>query len=266
MPSFLVYFTIGGDPGYVCLLKRCIESIRESIQADQSSNIDFLILCDETYIQYVQDMNTLIHVTPKNANGVEASMRKTQIFHWPDIQKYEKVLYIDSDVLVVDSLHKLFEFTISQNTLYVVPERNFKNPHKNIFFSLRDYSAEETKFLCDKNIFGFNCGQFMFAPSNAMQMHFENLESMIKSFKGEHFYEQSFMNRYFNLNCNLNYDHMETYVQLSPKNYALEKHKIIYHFMNASCHYTMKLSLMNRYYEQVRQCKGPKEDHIEVLI
>jgi lipopolysaccharide biosynthesis glycosyltransferase len=252
MTTRLVYFTVGGDPGYVCLLKRCLESIKAASEDTCLSMIDFLVLCDEEYVPNVKDLGTLIHVTQKNADGIQASMRKTQIFQWPHIRKYEKVLYLDSDILVLEDIKYMFEYAFDPNCIYVVPERTFPlNPHNHIFFSLQDYSTEEMLELQQKGIMGFNCGQFMFNPSDEMQSHFENVCSLIANFKGEYFFEQSFMNRYFNTRCNLDYDHMEKHVQLSPKQYKYEQGKTIYHFLDAGCHYTNKLTQMNEYYSHV---------------
>ena len=53
-------------------------------------------------------------------------------------------------------------------------------------------------FFAKNNIYPFNCGLFAFINTADMKKHFSNILDVIKTHTGIYYYEQSFMNVYFN--------------------------------------------------------------------
>lgn len=238
----LIYFTIGHDPNYVKLLEFCIGSIHDNSNMD---NLDILIICDENFVKYVKHLNTKIFVTDSNNSAVQSSMRKLEIFDYPNIKNYENALYLDSDLIVCDDLNLLFH-NVKNDVLSVYKEKDWTN-HNNIHWSLENYSPEELSFFEKKEIGVFNCGQFLFKIDESMKENFTAVRNLISNYKGSYFYEQSFMNYYFNLRQKIEYDALCDKVILFPTNYIK---KPILHFCGCGDSIEFKLDKMIKMYEE----------------
>lgn len=244
MKRNLVYFTLGGEPDYSQLLKKCLDTIEETCTAP---SFDIVVMCDKRYREHIDNRVEHIIYTDNNRTGVDASMRKVEIMRWENIRQYEKVLYLDSDIVVLGDLNTLFEQPLEDNVLYVVPEGS-PTVHMKLLYGLQDYTKDEQEHLRKNGVFPFNCGQFMFKPTDTMHEHFECVIQLIKTWKKRFFYEQSFMNRHFNMKGKLDYDLLPRYVKLFPKNFNNERGFIIYHFTGCGTHFSRKLNLMESYH------------------
>lgn len=215
----LIYFTIGHNPEYVKLLELCLESIDRTCQFPEGTT-DVLVICDEDYIEHVQHLCTgskynfiiMLYVLQSDKEGtsspVSASLRKVRILQFPIISKYDKILYLDSDIIVCKDLQPIFDAVTEHDVLYACAECDIQRPHDMIFFSLLNYTKTQLDFLYGKGIMGFNCGQFAFRNSDQMRYHFTCIQKnidYIKTLGAPYFYEQSFMNHQFNLYGSVNY-------------------------------------------------------------
>jgi hypothetical protein len=125
-------------------------------------------------------------------------MNKLKIFQYPAIDQYEKVMFLDSDVLAHTSLIPYFEKIVRPGYLYCYSEST--NPEDNAmeYWSFNTYTAAEIARFVRENILPFNAGTFAFINCDAMKEHFNHILRMVSTHRGEFFYEQSFMNVYFN--------------------------------------------------------------------
>jgi hypothetical protein len=200
----LVYFVIGGDPKYRELLEFCINTIKCWPEND---SIDILVMCDEDYYPNISHLPVNFHITGPNATPAEVSIRKTEIFTVDGLDKYDKILYLDSDIIVRGPLSNLFNIVQDQTKLYVKEEGW---GHTEEFWSRADdpYDAATLARFRDRGIRCFNCGQFAFINSSEIRSHFTNVMKEIKDkYDPEvHFYEQVFMNNYFCKNEKILYD------------------------------------------------------------
>jgi lipopolysaccharide biosynthesis glycosyltransferase len=191
----LVYYTVGYNPTYIQLLVMSIQSLRVF-----EPYIDILLICDLSFIgecaRLLSCYNVKICPCEDSKSKYEASMHKLNIFDF--ISGYEKVIFIDADMLVNCSIKMLFSEMKNPEKLYVyteVPEYSF---HERIEWSLKNYTEEQLSFFKKHNIHIFNAGCFLFFANDSMKQHFANIRNMIANYTGESFYEQSFMNVYFN--------------------------------------------------------------------
>jgi hypothetical protein len=78
-----------------------------------------------------------------------------------------------------------------------------------------------------------------------MKKDFDSIIAFISSYKGKFFYEQSFMNYYFNRKGNVNYDILtrDNYIMFPDENVHYVDH--IIHFATANCQ--NKLSRIQNY-------------------
>jgi hypothetical protein len=194
----LVYYTLGYSNKYLDITKLSIQSLLYN-----NKDFDIIILIDEQFYNealFLQQLDPKIKLicTPNSSSAQEASMRKIEIFNY-NIQSYDVVLYIDSDILIDCSLEDICNKITITDKLCVGSEKCLLDGHKMIYWSLNNYTQSHFEYFRQNNIYAFNAGLFGFKPTNQMKNHFTAIKSIIKSHTGEYFYEQSFMNYYFNL-------------------------------------------------------------------
>ena len=211
----LIYFTVGFNPEYIELTYWCIYSLL--YQGLSLENIDILIMCDQDYLKHVQEKLpswVKIMIVEKNDTAVQSSMRKIEIFNYPEIDNYDKILYLDSDIVSVKNIKVFFEKELDPNVLYVKSENV---DHTSSFHSLKSYkyTNEQLMFFKEHDIKPFSCGHFLFKNSIQMNHHFNNIINLVKKYIGNYFYEQSFMNYYFNLNNLTDPSFLEKYIGLN---------------------------------------------------
>lgn len=199
MKKYLVYYTHGYEDLYLDIMKLSIKTLRDNTDM---SNIDILVMSDNKYVERIKSEIENVYILPMNDSKRpdEASMHKLNIFDFSKIYEYEAVMFIDSDILVYMDVGKLLEKVVRSDVFYVCTEKIEGDEHKSIIHSLLKYTDEEYKFLTDNNIIGLNAGCFLLKPSKENKAHFDNIHEMIRNHTDDYFYEQSFMNHYFNLN------------------------------------------------------------------
>ena len=233
----LVYYTLGFEIKYLDLLHLSIKSLRK-----YNTNIDILIICDESIVDQCTETlkefkNVKVVPCTDSVSAMDSSMKKLNIFQY-NISKYKRVLFIDSDILVDIDLNGIFSNIVEQK-LYAGIESFQYDFHTKPWHSLLKYTEEDLEFFKTNRIFVFNCGLFGFLNSDEMKTHFSNILDMIETYEGEYYYEQSFMNVYFNKlnlvntkvithkNYMMNID--VTKLSLRPWECSVYRHKI-FHF------------------------------------
>lgn len=246
----LIYFVIGGNPDYVNLLRYCIHTIRCFPENDV---YDILVMCDESYVSHLRGLPIkYIYVTPFNENHVQASMRKVEIFDFSKIHEYDRVLYLDCDIVICGPLHTVFEKITDEEKVYVVPERKDIESHTLIYYHRVDkpYTQDELYAFARENVYVFNAGQFGFRVSETTRKIFTDISEEKKKYYNPHihFYEQCFMNDYMNRRRLCRYD-IESFVQLDANVHSASNQRIVIHFCNATIPYSEKLINMKNFHE-----------------
>jgi hypothetical protein len=244
MDKLLLYTTVGKSEKYIELLA----CFCESLCFTNTGVKNLLVICDMSFYTKVRTilerfafLNWHIMDMPDTFSGIEASMQKTKIFDWPHIMEYNTCLFVDVDCLFLQDLEFLFAKPIVDNKLYVYAERD--TPQQNIitWFCLPQetnskvvyYTQTQIQRIIDTNKLPFNAGLFLFRISPLMKSHFKALNNFIKNWKGEYFYEQSFMNTYFHLTDLSDYSHFDksNIVMTHEKtNQIIQEHHKLVHF------------------------------------
>lgn len=255
----LIYFTIGGQPYYAKLLEFAVHTLRTTNDLSQT---DIMVMCDASYAPHVQGIHGIdkFLIVPPNNSHIQASMRKVDIFKLPSIAAYEKVLYLDCDIIVTGSLQPLFDAVVDPGKLYVYPENDEFNSHQSLFWGLQDYSQDQLTEFEARGQHVFNCGQFAFKVSPEMQQHFQAVRDMIDAHTGPHFYEQSFMNKYFNSRFLTDEGPLLPYAALPSR--PVPGTQLMFHICNAHMTAERKLLLMNRIW--TRMVSKSKPEHQSV--
>lgn len=286
----LVYWTVGGpDPAWAQLLELSLRSMLGQLGAESSlQGVDVLVMCDQEWLssgwlapcfETAKAHGKVLHVheTAPNADGVQASMRKVEVFDWPGIVDYEKVLYLDCDVAVLGDVSRDIFGRMDPDAehLFVCTEAPDRT-HRMAWFSLPGgYTEDDLLGLERDGVRPFNCGQFAFSlrpcfrsnvPDNPkgsatqrdMQEHFAAVRAMMaeRLHKKDYFYEQSFMNHHFNLHrATDNGRLLDSVTVLHNQARELEQRvrtAVLYHVCDASMSRASKAAVMRQIRAQAR--------------
>jgi len=259
--NILIYTTLGYNIKWFDIILVLIDSL---IKYSSPINFDFLIICDDNMNQYINDylnkdniknkysnLNINTHNIGFNSSKPDrASMNKLHIFDYKYIDNYDKILFIDADIIATLNINNILNLDLDDDILYVYKESSDINHHNNICWGLQNYSNNDIKIFKKNGIYPFNCGLFYFNNTIGMKNDFSNILDMISSYRGNFFYEQSFMNVYFNKKGNICYniftdDNYKMFPDLNIK----YTDKII-HFCCAVACADHKLKTMNDYINQ----------------
>lgn len=253
MKNYLLYVLVNFDLfHYIEMFKLFIYSVTKYSSV---SKIDLLIICDRHAKKKLENMEELQmfknhywHVVRQQDTSFKtALLRKFEICNFPHLLDYKKVMYLDIDVLVIDDLLKVFKMVpVRHNTLYATKEGDLEEKH----WYLNAYNEGNVAQLKKEGINSFNTGLFMFKPSDTMIHHFKDLYIFSLEYKGhQSFYDQSFMNYYFNMKRMGNTKYMNNIYVMFPKEDKKYKNKIILHFAGLG-RYQDKVSIMTKYIER----------------
>ena len=108
----------------------------------------------------------------------------------------------------------------------------------------------EREKLKNKNIWGFNAGQFLFRYSKEMVKHFNNVIGFMDFIGKIYFYDQKCVNQYFNNLLLVKYDILEKYVLLFAETQKPKPGNCIYHFFGCPYDGRKKLEMMSTFFKK----------------
>lgn len=196
----LIYYTIYFNKGYIELLNKSILSILNK----SKSNFDLLLITDEQTKADILKQPFVKAITPKFLitstpfDGIEASQNKTLIFDYENIKSYDKILFLDCDIICLNDIDNIFKEDLEQDVLYTARNSNLAWWHHKTFHHGFEFLGDDyVKEMTLAKQMPFNAGQFLFRASDRMKAHFNNIIWFMKVWSGEYFFEQAFMNYYF---------------------------------------------------------------------
>lgn len=245
----LIYFTIFNDPTFVVVLDIFLKSIKKY---SDISKFDILILTDDATKTLLSNIDGLVgfnvdyFLLPRVNDPVTASVQKLRIFEYNKLNDYKKILFLDADIVCFDNINKLFDLNISEDKLNVVEVEGGSPVSPN--HSLRYFTEEELDYILQNKIRPFNAGHFMFINNERMIEHFKNVYWLYNVWPGSYFYEQSFMNYYFNIFVkNTDFTTINQYFQVGLDT---KPNGFLTHFIGGSD----KVKAMNAYIENKNVC------------
>lgn len=225
---------------YIDLLKLLLGSIRINGKINKE-NTHILIFTTESFKKIIEkDMHSF--ELPINFHIIEintlmgSACCKLKIFDYPDIDKYEKILYLDTDVLVTGDLNILFNVDISNDKLYALEEGNIGHDFWGgpLLFDFEKFNKEQS---------AFSTGVFYMRNSISMKSLFQDVNEHIKT--SEHIpecLEQPFLVFYCIKDNKYDNQMMKSYLENNA--FIIDPKKLIYHFPGTPGHYQSKLQKM----------------------
>lgn len=194
----LVYYNVSLKDEYSELVKLSIEKLDKS----NPNLYDVLIITTEDFYQKnfsdYKRKNIFFHFVDSSEKPSDVTFKRLQIFDYDNVNEYENILYIDSDIWINLNLESIFTQCVEDNKLYVVVEDYRFENHLRTPFSVEPYTEKDIKYFRENKIHTFNSGLLMFKSSHTIKEHFLNILKNRESNANNNLYDQSFLNQYFN--------------------------------------------------------------------
>ena len=116
---------------YVELLRLLLKSY--VLFGNPRKDIDYLVICNPDFKENVDKVFREIAIEGENMgfrfkNSFEAGYSRLFIFDYPNINEYDKILYLDCDILVSNNISNLVDFEL-ENKIYALKEGNTNHPY-----------------------------------------------------------------------------------------------------------------------------------------
>lgn len=248
----LIYACVFYQESYIQLLNLLIDSINKYAYID-SRNTHILIFTSPNFIKKIQ--NSLVSYNLPISYKIldlttmmEASCCKLQIFNYEEVDKYQNLLYLDTDVLINGDLNILFNTQIESNKIYALIEGNIgDNLWGGQFFDLN---------IIDKNMRAFSAGVFYMKNSIEMKELFSNTNAHIEKYMSSGkpapvCLDQPFL-VYNSISSNrYNNTMIIQFLENNPTTVNLKR--LIYHFPGGPGDYGSKLFKMKSFYSKMNE-------------
>ena len=137
MNKTLIYSCVFFNKNYLNLIDLLLKSYK--LFGNAPDNVDYLIMCNPDYEKKVQTIFENLNISGKIwcldlKSKFDACCSRLNIFNYPNINLYNKILYLDSDILITNSLNNILDFTL-ENKLYALQEGNTEHDYwgRNLF-------------------------------------------------------------------------------------------------------------------------------------
>lgn len=267
---YLVYTVINHVSDQLKLFRYTLKSLSRYTDTDA---FDLLIVTNRAFkaklekLRVLKRFNVIFVLHARDKTLEEEKLRRVAIFsEYPQIKKYEKAMYIDYDCIVERDLVPLVlaKSKLKDGILYPYPE-GIDAAHMQIFYGLQDYEEAELRKFREQGVAVFSCGVFMFRPTSAMEGHLSRVVDLARTSKVKHFYEQSFMNIYFNRKGLADTSILEKVVESrniitsicgkpTMTNSSVSLNAVVTHFCGIG-YYEERALRMKRYYHMLKKHK-----------
>jgi lipopolysaccharide biosynthesis glycosyltransferase len=237
----LIYYTVSGDLKYLELLEISIKSL---IDLGKYKD-DILIICDSNIKENINiNYPNLKFMLVDKVDGNLSAGNKLRVYEYSHLPKYDNILFLDSDILIINDINLLFkESNLVKDKFIVSSEIGLF--HNNRVITNNGHAGElltEDQKITYKDIPCINSGCFLFRNNK------ENLEILKETYnlyingKRFHLYEQPYFN-YVLLMKNKFIHNLQSYVSHTS---LVDKEKSIIHYCGSVGNFQSKFKFMKR--------------------
>jgi len=156
MNKTIIYSCVFFNEKYINLINLLLKSYK--LFGNSPDDVDYLIICNPKFQKKIQAIFDNLNINGKIwcidlKTIFEAGYSRLKIFDYPNINLYNKILYLDCDILVTNSINNILDFQL-KNKLYVLKEDCHRQYHCEL------HTAKEYK-LFDKSS-AFTSGILLF--------------------------------------------------------------------------------------------------------
>lgn len=173
----LIYLGVFLNRDYVNLLALCLKSM--DIYGKKPEHTDVLVFTSQDLKPDVESAcrklsyPVKIHTVEGITTVRDAVGDKFKVFDYIDCLQYERILYLDSDVLIANSIEIFFTTPLKHNTVYAMKEGTLNNQ----WFCQGFFDFTRV----DGSIPAVNSGIYLFQPSDKLKAIFTAMYSDFKS-------------------------------------------------------------------------------------
>jgi hypothetical protein len=241
----LIYFTIFGNKKYLNLVDLLITSFKAF--GNPNKNIDFLIITTPEFKETEKIFHTMgynidfHYIDVTNDERYNLSSRLL-VFKYKKINKYSKILYLDTDILITNDINSIFNLNL-ENKLYALMEGTIDDEyHGRELFNFNLINNATTSFTSGILLFN-NCNEIRNLFNITMNAVMNNINTNgIKPVA----YDQSFINYYAIINNLYNNTLLLNYCINNPELFKYGNHNIS-HFPGGVGWYESKYDKMSKY-------------------
>jgi len=174
----LIYCCVFYNKDYFKLLELLLKSMKIFSSLD---SFDFLVMTSPEFAPLVSNLRKTLgldlKVFTQNFTTIfQAACARLFIFDYPEIEGYEKILYLDTDIIIKSNLAPIFNLPI-QDLLYGIESGTISSQSFGGQFFDFKYISRETP--------GINSGTLLFLNSKTIQDLFTRIRSHVETFTNE---------------------------------------------------------------------------------
>ncbi len=241
----LIYITLFYNENYIKLLYLLLESIY--IYGELNENTDILIYTNTNFMNKIRNSSLyneklIFKINDTINNKEEASITRFDIFNFDIINNYNKILYLDTDIIVIKSIQKILDLEL-ENKIYVM-EEGLINSETN-YWGKEIFENNNINFNNFNDLSAFSSGFILFNNCEEIKNLFKNVKNDLlnKNKIKYECYDQTYL-IYHSFILNLyNNKLLNQYVTTSDINIYSEK--IILHFAGGFGNFELKYNKMN---------------------
>ena len=198
----LIYTCIFYNKQYIDMLYLLLESIY--IYGNLNDNIDILIYTNTEFKNTICESifnckNIIFEINDNYTVLTDAFFARLDLFDFNIINNYNKILYLDSDIIIIDDINKIFELNIN-NIIYANEEGSIDNTTSEAWgcsFFKNDLDKYEDKTA-------FSSGVLLFNNHNIIKNLFEEIKNHVKNDKEKDILNEFHDQPYFVYHCKKN--------------------------------------------------------------
>jgi hypothetical protein len=240
----LIYFQIwGSEIMYANMLRMCVNSIRCYHEND---NIDMMIICDTKAYPNISNLEFKLYLVtqPPLTYGPYDKLR---IMSLANLSEYDKVLYLDNDIIVTGDLNPMFDAIDKVSVLHAASIPDLTEHNREWYANqMMPYSGSVIDNLIKNKAYPFCVGHFGFIPSKKMKDHLDECYELRNNQLIGH--EQMAMNMHFCTRNLLEYS-LTNFINLHPTWEDVPfRRSLVTHFVGMNSGPETKLNLMKSYF------------------
>lgn len=177
----LIYISVFCQQSYIKLLDLLLVSLSAFGKFDPDTT-DILILTSPSFTEDIKKVSGQFPIKffYLDINGIfEAACSRLHIFKYPQLSNYDKILYIDTDIIVANPINNILDLEIDDDKIYCTEEGTiYQEYYGGKFYANR---------TLDENTGAFSSGIIFFKNS-------ENIKALFSDILN-HIYEDTVVNR-----------------------------------------------------------------------
>lgn len=244
----LIFITVFNNINYVRMLSLLVKTLYIYGNIDEDTHILIYTSTQFKYfIENSQFYSKKIHLfINDNYNTIDSACKaRLDLFDYELIDEYEKILYLDTDILVQKNINFIFDL-IEENKIYAFGEGDISND-KDDFFGGKSLFINEINNYKDKS--AFNSGVMLFNNCFEIKNLFKIIKNHMLKNKSAKFNDQPYFvynAKKYNL---INNTILNNYVELT--NQMPKTNKAILHISGGPGIYKNKLNIMIIYFNHM---------------